>query len=103
MTLRAARSQPMYEEFQFKVWNGGNEVCSMTASTNDWRAIDVPQAASKSSSRVQAWLEKHGLKTQLYAAEAVVRLDLCARDQMKPGVQLELQGAEPGYSRIILY
>ena len=40
---------------------------------------------------------------QLYAAEAVVPIDSCARDQIKPGVQLELEGAEPGYSRIILY
>jgi serine protease Do len=101
--LRAARSQPFYEEFKFKVWSGDNEVCALTSSTNDWKAVDAPQAASKSSERVQAWLEKHGLKMQLYAAETVVPLGSCARDQIKPGVQLELQGAEPGYSRIILY
>jgi hypothetical protein len=101
--LRAARSQPFYEEFHFKVWSGDDEVCSMTSSANDWRAVDMAQAPSRSNKRVQSWLEKHGLNMQLYAAEAVVRLDLCGRDQIKPGVQLELQGAEPGHSRVILY
>jgi serine protease Do len=100
--LRASRSQPYYEEFKFKVWNGTDEICSMTASANEWKMVD-PQAPSKTNERAQAWLEKHGLKMQFYTAEAVLRLDLCSRERLKPGVQLELQGAEPGYSRFILY
>jgi serine protease Do len=101
--LRPARSQPYYEEFSFKVWRGETEVCSMTTSVNDWKSVDVPQAASRSNARVQSWLQKHGLASQLYAGEAPLRLDLCAREKLTPGVQLELQGAEPSASRVILY
>jgi serine protease Do len=101
--LRPARTQPYYEEFSFKIWNGSTEICSMTSSVGDWKPVDVPQAASRSNARVQAWLQKHGLSAQLYSGEAPLRLDLCARDQLQPGVQLELQGAEPSASRVILY
>ena len=101
--MRSSRGQLYYEEFKFKVWNGANEVCSMTTSVNEWKVVDVPPAASRPNERVQAWLDRHGLKEQLYAAEAPLRLDLCAREQLQPGVQLELQGAEPSYSRVILY
>jgi serine protease Do len=101
--VRPSRSQIYYEEFSFKVWNGSNEVCSMTTSVNEWRAVDVPQAAQKSNARVQAWLQKHGLLAQLYLGEAALRLDMCNREQLTPGVQLELVGAEPSASRIVLY
>jgi S1-C subfamily serine protease len=101
--LRPARSQPYYQEFSFKVWNGNTEVCTMSTSVNDWKQIDVPEAASRSSARAKAWLDKHGLTAQLYLGNAPLRLDLCARDQLQPGVQLELQGAEPNASRVMLY
>ncbi|HET8643974.1 MAG TPA: trypsin-like peptidase domain-containing protein, partial [Vicinamibacteria bacterium] len=100
--LRPARSQPYYEEFRFTVWNGSTEVCSMTSSVGEWRLVEPPPEA-RANPRVQAWLDKHGLSAQFYAGEAPLRLDLCGGEQMRPGVQLELQGAEPNASRVVLY
>lgn len=101
--LRPSRHQPSYEEFAFKVWSGRTEVCAMTTSVGEWRPVDVPEATAGSDARVRAWLEKHGLPVQLYQGEAPLRLDLCAREHLRPGVQLELQGAEPSASRVALY
>jgi serine protease Do len=101
--LRPARNTPYSEDFAFKVWNGTTEVCSMTASVGEWKPVDSPAALTRNNARLQAWLQKHGLAAQLYAGEAWLRLDLCARDQLQPGVQLELQGAEPSASRVVLY
>jgi serine protease Do len=100
--VRPARNPPAYEEFAFKVWRGSSEVCALTTSVNQWKPVEAPEAASKSGGRLQAWLNKHGLSAQLYLGEAPLRLDLCARDQMVPGVQLELQGADPSHARLIL-
>jgi serine protease Do len=99
--VRPARSQPQYEEFSFKLWRGQDEVCALTTSVNGWKQVEIPEAATRSQGRLQAWLNKHGLSAQLYLGEAPLRLDLCAREQITPGVQLELVGADPSHARLV--
>jgi serine protease Do len=96
--LLPARGQPYYTEFAFKVWKGEDEVCSLTASVSEWTPVEAP-AVMRANPRLQAWLDRHGLSAQLYLGDAPVRLDLCA---LQPGVQLELRGAEPEASRLLL-
>jgi hypothetical protein len=97
--LYPSRSQPLYLEFSFKVWSGSTELCSMKTSVNEGKSV---QTEAQDNPRAAAWLQKHSLRAQLYYGVAPLRLDLCPRDQMHPGVQLEMLGADDSAARLSL-
>lgn len=99
--VRPSRSPPHYEEFSFRLLRDGQAVCTLDGSVDSWK--ELPSKPAAADPRVASWLDKNGLNSQLYAGEALLDWDACRREDRRPGIELELEGADPAAARIRLY
>jgi hypothetical protein len=99
--LRAARTAPRYEEISVKVWNGSDHFCTMKGDVSAWKPVD-PEHAGHGLSKEMVDALKQRLSGDLFDGEAPLRWDQCDRDKMHPGIQIELEGANPLAAKIVL-
>ncbi len=98
---RLARSMPPAAEVSVKVWRGREIVCSLKGDVSEWTAIEsrmVPQ----SEPRLRAWLDHVGFDYYLYVGESPLRWDLCPREKMTRGIELELEDGNSQAPRLAL-
>jgi serine protease Do len=98
---RLARTMPPGAEVSVNVWRGGEIVCSLKGDVSEWTAIEnrmVPQ----SEPRLRAWLDHVGFDYYLYVGESPLRWDLCPREKMTRGIELELEDGNSQAPRLAL-
>lgn len=99
--LRLASAPPRYEETTVKVWGGGEAFCTMKGDIASWQEVDPDKPGAALPPEVIRAVRSFG-SGKVFLGESPLRWDLCDRDRMRRGVELELEGAHPGASRLRL-
>ena len=100
--LLPSPSMPGHQELSFKLRSGAEEICTMKGDVDEWKAVEQKDAGDAFAGRAEAWLERNGFHYYLYVGEAALRWDLCPREKVRPGIELELEGADPRAARFQL-
>lgn len=96
--LRAADNPPKFEEIAVNVWRGTERFCTMKGDVASWKLVDTESAASMVPRDVLNALGER----RLYVGDSPLRWDLCNRDHMVGGIQIELAGGHPARNRLVL-
>lgn len=98
--LRATDYSPGYEEVAVSLWSGTELFCTVKGDVNDWKQIDLSQAGSGLDPRAVAILQRIAPGSTFFVGESPLRWDLCDRSRIRPGIEIELEGASPIASRL---
>jgi S1-C subfamily serine protease len=100
--LLPSPSMPRRQELSFRLRSGAEEICVMKGDVSEWKVVDQQEAGDAFAERAAAWLEKNGFHYYLYVGDAALRWDLCPREKVRPGIELELEDADPRAARVPL-
>jgi serine protease Do len=91
----------MTETHHVHVWLGSDRVCSVTMEVGDWEAVEGTSLSSLVDPRMARWFGKQDLDVRLYLGKGTLAQPPCPAlpDGAKMYV-LELEGADPQYSRL---
>jgi S1-C subfamily serine protease len=96
--IRVTPQKPRYEEVALKVWRGTDHFCTLKGDVSSWKELDSTNAPRLMSPQLlQALGQRH-----LFMGESPLRWDLCNRDKMVSGVEIELIGGHPNANRLVL-
>jgi serine protease Do len=98
--LRVSAGPPPFEEIALKVWSGTENFCTLKGDVTDWRGVEPNQAGTGVDQQVLGLVQRHAQGQNLYVGEAPLRWDLCDRNRMRAGIELELDGAHPAAARL---
>jgi hypothetical protein len=100
--LRATEVSPGYEEVTVTLWNGSDAFCTVKGDVKDWKQAVPSQPHSGLDARSAAVLQRIAPGRTFFVGESPLRWDLCDRTKMRVGVEVELEGANPIASRLLL-
>jgi serine protease Do len=100
--VRVTDFPPGYEEIAVSLWSGTEAFCTIKGDVNDWKRIDPGQAGSGLPPQAVAALQRLAPGRTLYVGESPLRWDLCDRSKVRPGIEVELQGASPVANRMVV-
>ncbi|HEX6737916.1 MAG TPA: trypsin-like peptidase domain-containing protein [Vicinamibacteria bacterium] len=100
--LRVSVGPPAFEEVAIKVWSDSDNFCTLKGDVGDWKPVEPQQAGTGVDARVLTLVQQRAEGRYLYVGESPLRWDLCDGSRMRPGIELELDGASPLASRIQL-
>ena len=96
--VRAMTTKPRYEEIALRAWRGVDHFCTLKGDVSNWKELDTTNAPGLMSPELlQALGERH-----LFMGDSPLRWDLCNRDKMSSGVEIELVGGHPQWNRLAL-
>ena len=98
--LRVSAGPPPFEEIALNVWSGTENFCTLKGDVVEWRGVEPNQAGSGVDPQVLRLVQQHAQGQNLYVGESPLRWDLCDRNRMRAGIELELDGAHPAASRL---
>jgi ribosome biogenesis GTPase len=95
--LRPARSEPGFVMVTIKVWSGSDVICTLKGDVMQWHPIDEGATVLEASREALAWARKQALGSNLYLYLGKTSLPwhICPAERMRPGIVLELEGADP--------
>ena len=99
---RIARFPPTFEAVSVKVWRGTRLLCTLQGDVSDWKRIERKEAKSSFDARSRDWLQRIGVDHELYVGESPLSWQICPREEMMPGIEIELEGADPEAARLRL-
>jgi hypothetical protein len=101
--VRIGSAAPRYEEVALKVWHQGENFCTIKGDISTWKEIDPSGAGAALPAPLLKALRQHAATGKIYLGESPLRWDLCNRQHMVGGIQIELDGADPSAARLTLY
>jgi serine protease Do len=96
--IRVQPAPPRYEEIALKVWLGTDHFCTLKGDVSSWKLLDASNAPRLISPRLSEALGGR----RVYMGESPLRWDLCNRDKMVSGIELELIGGHPEANRLVM-
>ena len=98
---RVGRTAFMLETYRVHVWLGPTRVCSVAMDVGDWEAVEGANLSSLVDPQMAQLLGKQNIDAHLYLGKGTLPQPPCPElaDGSK-GYVLELEGAEPAYSRL---
>jgi serine protease Do len=100
--LRVSAGPPRLEEIALKFWSGTEAFCTVKGDVSSWTLVEPDRAESIVDPRLLQVVRERAGDRYVYVGESPLRWDLCDRDRMGPGVEVELVGASPVASRMKL-
>jgi S1-C subfamily serine protease len=100
--IRIGDRSPGFEEVSLKVWSGTEAFCTIKGDVSAWTEMDPTRPGSGLESRAAGVLKKMASGRHVYVGESPLRWDLCDRTKMRAGIEVELEGANPGANRLEL-
>ena len=96
---RLAPVPPPFEMVTLKLMRDTDEICTLKGDVSDWKRQEGRLAIPP---RLRSWTEGNEPDRRLYVGEAPVRVDLCPREKLGPGMELVLVGANPLVARVLV-
>ncbi len=100
--VRVTDVEPRFEEISVKVWSGMEAFCTIKSDIRTWKRGDASLATAGMDARAAVALRQLSQGQTLFIGEAPLRWDLCTRTKMRPGIEVELEGANPIANRLTL-
>jgi S1-C subfamily serine protease len=92
---------PGTQGFDFDLLRDGTAVCSAHGVVSEWqKAEEANGGRPVLNPRAKAWLEDHGLASDIWVGGAMLRFDQCPGGVYGPNMVLEMHGADPAASRV---
>ena len=99
--LRTAATTPRFEEVTVNLWHEGESFCTIKGDVSSWKEVDPSNPSGLVPPELVAVLKGQGAG-RLFVGESPLRWDMCNRDRLVSGIELELVGANPIASRLTL-
>jgi S1-C subfamily serine protease len=94
---RIAGSEPSRETMDFRLYRGEENLCSFRADVDGWK---LAADGLTDDPRARGWLDRHGLDSRVFVGGAPLPLGECRREDLRGKLELELDGADGGHSRV---
>jgi serine protease Do len=94
-------TDPGRQVFHFHLLHKQQRVCSLEAVVTEWKKVEKEDGGSVLPPQMKSWLDRHGLASDFYLTGVRVSYEHCTTEAINhPGLELEMEGADPAASRV---
>ncbi|MBN2370935.1 MAG: serine protease [Vicinamibacteria bacterium] len=97
-----ASQTPGFREISIKIWAGAEMICALKGDVSDWAPFDENAPPVAVDRNILHFIATQHARSQLFLGESPLRWDLCPRERMHGTIVLELDGADPQASRLVV-